>query len=220
MSTRRPPRLLLRSLLCAGLLAVMLPGVGCTDQQVEQFRAGLAEARAASAELDPVIADIETQIAESPIGDDVRPLLDALAEATTKKAQLDAAAADFQARIAETTDPVAIVGSGLSAVSPAVPAPWGVWVGVAGTLLAGFAEGRRRRTKKAAENVVISIEETKTPDGQIDFRIDGDKLRSRMSTEARELVETARNKVPPRVIPLEPLVVEPRAVTPETVNPN
>ncbi|MBB6429208.1 hypothetical protein [Algisphaera agarilytica] len=171
---------------------------GCNSQQLEDLKAGLAEIQQVSTELDGTIAKIEKQMQGAPIDQDIQPFIDAIAKAREKKADYDAMGQAYLTKIQDIEDPGVLFGETLKSVGTVVPGPWGAWLGITKTAIAGIAETRRRRTVKAAENIVISLERSKTPDGVVDFHIGADELRSRMTPDAKDLVEKAQNKARPQ----------------------
>ncbi|MEM8781907.1 MAG: hypothetical protein AAGE65_03535 [Planctomycetota bacterium] len=184
---------------CFAAFVVSLPG--CTSQQVAEWKAAAQQARTQSAALDPVIADLETDLAEAEVqGGDAEvlaPLQDALTKARERKAEIDALADDYLARIDGVDDPAALVGQGLQVSAPLIPQPWGTAAGVLGAALVTFTEWRRRQTEAAAESVVLSIEGAKhETGGVIDFGKSEHRVavRTRQSEAARKLVDQAQAK--------------------------
>jgi len=189
----------------AAFIAVLLTAsAGCATQDLAALKTAAIEARAVSDDLDPVIADIQAELADAPGN---APLIAALKTARKEKSAYDAIADGYLAKIADVTEPADLIGEALAAIAPALPPPWGTYIGLAGTLIAGVSEARRRRLKRAAHNVITSIEKTKTDD-IIDFEIGGNELRSRMSTDAQKLVEDVRAKLLPAKIKPLPVFVE------------
>ncbi len=93
-------------------------------------------------------------------------------------------------------------------VAGKVPAPWGLWILLGTNVISGILAFIKNRQAKqviedaneiaaAAKSVILAIEEEKSADGTVAF---GDaataaSLRSRMSTEARDLVEQVRQNI-------------------------
>ncbi|MEM7626560.1 MAG: hypothetical protein AAF333_13270 [Planctomycetota bacterium] len=203
MSTRKPPRSKLTQALafCAALLIV---GTGCTTPQIEAWKAAVAEAETSADELWNIRDEIVAERARQPEGADLADFDAALEEVGEKLDLATTTIGNYRQRIADASDPLVFIAEGAKAAAPAVPGPWSLWLGLAGTALAGVAEARRRRLKNAADNVVEALEETKV-DGVIDFKIGATDLRSRMTPAARELVEKARAKVNAKPVRFEAL---------------
>jgi len=89
-----------------------------------------------------------------------------LSEALDVKAKIDKAVVDAEAAIAEIAaggdanigDEIQAAGATLTAVSPAIPPPWGTLTGIAGTLLAAFGGIIAKRYKTALVDVVGSVD--------------------------------------------------------------
>ncbi len=115
-------------------------------------------------------------------------------------------------------------------IAAKAPPPWNVYILGGSTLLGALLTYRQKRiadeererkelarqdaehqakraneTRRAAESVIEAIEYQKGGDDVVDFSDDNTRvsLRSSMSTEARELVEHTRRKLPPRAVNLE-----------------
>lgn len=200
------------------ILAPVLMLAGCQGSPKATAQAVVERAQSYSADAGAIAADVRTQLgaldtqitAAQAAGADVSALAqtrDRLASvldtARAEKAKWDAVAADYQARLAELpddADPLAVIGAGAQAIGVAVPPPWGIYVTLAGGLLGGVGSSiwqtvKRRRTEAAAADVVRSIEAEKAKgSGNVHFADDAVKasLRSRMSDDARALVERAR----------------------------
>ncbi|MEM9414986.1 MAG: hypothetical protein AAGA29_05840 [Planctomycetota bacterium] len=215
MQRKRPPQLLLvLSLICLFAFA-FLPGCAAVEWATEPggaapIRDAITAAEEESAALDQVIADIETQLAALPEGEDRDELLELLDDAKAGKSKADAVAADLKTRLADADTGLDAIAAGLSSAGTVVPPPYGGYLAIAGGLLAALSETLRRRTKRAAQDIVVSIEHTKANNGGVvNFDDAGVKseLRSRMSTEARKLVEEAQARTGPLLVGT-PLLVE------------
>ncbi|MEM1445160.1 MAG: hypothetical protein AAGF84_03835 [Planctomycetota bacterium] len=187
-------------LLCFASLAVTTPG--CTSQQIAELKAAAEQARDQSAALDPLIEQIETDLAEAEASgtadpEVLEPLQDALAEAKDKKAIIDAKADAYLAAIQDVDDPVGLVGHGMQVGAPLIPQPWGTAAGILGGALVALSEWRRRQTQAAAESIVLSFDGAKNDTGGvIDF---GDNthrtlIRSRQTEPAKRLVDKVQQR--------------------------
>lgn len=194
-----------------------LPGCDTTTNApppADVFREAIAQAQATSIELDQVIADAQAELQALPEGEQRDELLGVIAKTTTEKARVDGVLADLQTRLeaaGEDADVIDAAAIGLQGLGSTVPPPWGLYLTSAGgVLLAVNRWLKARRTQQAATSVIQAIEHEKANgQGKVDFdsRYVKTSLRSRMSNDALELVENARDKVGVIGIPVvsEPL---------------
>ncbi|MEM6258017.1 MAG: hypothetical protein AAGI37_06850 [Planctomycetota bacterium] len=203
------PRQTLRLIALLTVTALLfLPMAGCNNTagvpSAEVFRATIEQARATSSQLDQVISEATAELEALPEGELRDEVLNVITKTTEEKARVDGVISELEARLAsagEDADALDAAALSLQTLGGTVPTPWGAYfTGLGGLLLAGNRWIKASRTKKAAERVVISIEQEKASNGgKIDFDDKAVKasLRSRMGTEAQELVEQARDKAGP-----------------------
>lgn len=188
------------------LLAVTLTACTTEDRamiadQIAANEAKIEEVQAGIADMDAAITDATAQIDQLPEGDPVREVLTSYRDT---KVLLRTAADDtlnallqesdhLQQVLRESKDASEAARGVVGVAAPYLPPPWNVYLTAGLGLWAAIENIFRRRTKAAARNVVRAIEETKV-DGAVDFSDDSTKtvLRSRMTDEAKALVESAR----------------------------
>lgn len=211
---RKPP---LKLLAIAAVLAVLIMPLTACDTpppSADTFRAAIEQAQQTSADLDQVIADAKAELEALPEGEERDELLEVIANGTAEKARVDGVLTELQTQLetaGEDADVVDAIAAAMRSAGGTLPAPWGLYAGFGGSLLFGFNRWlKASRTKKAAERVIISIEQEKAQNnGKVDFEDQATKtsLRSRMGPEAQDLVEEARDKAGVLGFPLisEPL---------------
>lgn len=190
-------------------------------QTVEQMRPQVVAAQTQVDQLDQQIAALDVQIAaiagDEP-GDERAKLVAARNQLTVVRnrtqrildvgdealSRAKTVLTSIETELAQLTpdDPGAAINSGARVISPMLPPPYNLILAGAGTLLGGLATGlwqakKRKQAEAAAASVVNAIELEKSGDGTVNFGDPQTKalLRSRMTDEAKALVENARARV-------------------------
>ncbi|MEO0475957.1 MAG: hypothetical protein AAF085_08330 [Planctomycetota bacterium] len=208
MKRKRRPTLLPLIYLAALLSILVLPMTGCdTPPSADTFRAAIEQAQQTSADLDQVIADATTELEGLPEGKERDELLEVIAKTTEEKARVDEVLSELQTRLeaaGEDADAIDAAAIALQGLGSTVPPPWSLYLTAGGSVLLAVNRWlKATRTQKAAERVIISIEQEKASNGgTIDFEDKAVKasLRSRMGPDAQDLVEQARDKAGPILI--------------------
>ncbi len=235
--------------LLLALVAFIAIAAGCSDEQIEQYRAANAEIQTALDEAntkldgaETLLTELDGQIAATPDGPEKLAAVEArdrvagLIEKTKATADeldgfLEQNNAAISAALAGNTAQAVTIGGRYIATK--VPQPYGVYVLAGSTVLGGILTYLQKRkadeakketnvatdqvkylddslartrdladkTRDAAASVITAIEYEKGSDGTVDFADDATQasLRSRMSTEARDMVEVVRRAQPARV---------------------
>lgn len=210
----RPPRRIVAFLVA--LIALPTLGVsslvGCSQQEVQAFREAMAEKNQEIKQLDTQIEKLETDLAFAEVmGDDelTQKLQHGIDVLKQTKFTVEAEVDEFLAATVNAEDGFEVGAEASRQSAKYLPPPYNLAALGVAAILGGISEYRRRRMKNAAEDLVIAIEKEKQPDGSVNFNKQAVELRSRMSPDARKLVDTAQAKAPAIVKALEPISFDP-----------
>lgn len=206
------------------LALLILPLAACAGLTREEAQRQIGEISAAVDAGEARLADVDKLIAQADTPEERAALQATRDEMSQRLAEARRYVALLQTALEQSVDgdPGSTITAGSTAAAGLLPPPYNLIAIVAGpvlgSLVTSVVEARRRRRleaerqklEAAAKDVVVAIEHEKADgDGVVDFTSAATKasLRSRMSTEARELVETFRRDTPPivRAIAVEPI---------------